>query len=94
MDKRAYVCPYLEFYAVSNGEETYSLKFYELNIYNSGKESFIFRGDTKPSKETKPFILEAGKYIISVSRFKDIEELNSLGLGLHEYTLRIEAQEF
>lgn len=88
LDRASYVCPHLEFDPVSSGREIYSLKLYELAILNTGKRPFVFRGDGKSSKAIKPFILEAGTYIISISRVDD----SRAELGLHEYTLRVEAK--
>lgn len=90
LDRPMMICPHLEFNEVSNGKEIYSLKLYELAILGTDKDPFTFRGDCKPSKKISPFILDAGKYIIVISRIEDTEKLE---LGLHEYTLRVEARE-
>ena len=88
LDKTASVCPHLEFEPVKN----YSLKLYELvveDINGTESERFIFRGDARTSKTVKPFILREGTYIIPLSRVED----KNIELGLHEYTLRVSAQE-
>ena len=90
LDKTSSVCPNLEFKPVRNGRDIYDRKLYELVIYGIDKEPFTFRGDNKPSKTIRPFILEAGTYITKLSR---IEDMKKLELGLHEYTLRVSAQE-
>ncbi len=90
LDRASYVCPHLEFEPVNSSKgEIYSLKLYELTILNAGKRPFVFRGDGKSSKAIKPFILDAGQYIIIISR---VEDARTLELGLHEYTLRIDAK--
>ena len=86
LEKPCTVCPYLKFNAVRNGRKVYDKKLYEFTIDD---RDFIFRGDATPSRKIKPFVLDAGTYIMSVSRL-DSEELE---LGLHEYTLRVDAQE-
>ena len=86
LEKPCTVCPHLEFHAVRNGRRVYDKKLYELTIDD---RDFIFRGDATPSRKIKPFVLDAGTYIISVSRLESEE----LELGLHEYTLRVDAQE-
>lgn len=89
LDRTCYVSLSLEFAPVKTSEGAYYLRLYELAILNTDKKPFVFRGDGKPSKELRPFILEAGKYIIAISRLEDTK----LELGLHEYTLRVEAKE-
>ena len=89
LEKPMMICPHLDFNPVINRNEIYSLKFFKLTISSTDKSPFTFRGDGKPSRKIKPFVLDAGKYIIAVSRLEPEE----LELGLHEYTLRVEAQE-
>ena len=89
LEKPCMVCPHLEFHAVRNGRQEYTLKLYKLEFLGIDIEPFVFRGDAKTSREIKPFVLDAGTYIMSISRL-DSEELE---LGLHEYTLRVDAQE-
>ena len=90
LDKPSSVTPSLKFNPVRFSKGIYRFKLYGLEILDTGKKPFIFRGDGTPSRKIKPFILEAGTYIISISR----TESEELELGLHEYTLRVEAQEF
>ena len=89
LEKASSVYPNLNFNPVRNSKGIYNLKLYELSILGINKGPFIFRGDNKPSKQIRPFILEAGTYIIIVSRLEDQDKLE---LGLHEYTLRVSAQ--
>ena len=90
LDKPSSVTPSLKFNPVRFSKGIYRFKLYGLEILDTGKKPFIFRGDGTPSRKIKPFILEAGTYIISISR----TESEELELSLHEYTLRVEAQEF
>ena len=86
LEKPMMIRPCLEFHEVRNGRRVYDKKLYGLTVDD---RDFIFRGDATPSRKIKSFALDAGTYIISVSRLEPEE----LELGLHEYTLRVEAQE-
>ena len=86
LEKPMMIRPCLEFREVMNGRRVYDKKFYGLTVDD---RNFVFRGDATPSRKIKPFVLDAGKYIISISRLEPEE----LELGLHEYTLRVDAQE-
>ena len=88
--KPSLVKPSLDFNPVRLKEGIYRLKLYALEILNVDKDAFIFRGDNMPSRKIKPFILEAGTYITAISR----TESEKIELGLHEYTLRVEPQDF
>lgn len=86
LEKPMMLRPCLEFREVMNGRRIYDKKFYGLAVDD---RNFVFRGDATPSRKIKPFVLDTGKYIISISRLEPEE----LELGLHEYTLRVEAKE-
>lgn len=81
LDKPMMIRPCLEFHEVRNGRRVYDKKLYGLTVDD---RDFIFRGDATPSRKIKPFALDAGTYIISISRLEP-EELEP---GLHEYTLQ------
>lgn len=93
LKKKTLLYPKLEFKPVfDNNKEIYNLKLYELIIKDelgTDIDKIIFRGDNKISGKNKPIILEAGKYIICVSR---VEEKSKIALGLHEYILYISTE--
>ncbi|MBQ9389184.1 MAG: hypothetical protein IJU07_03300 [Synergistaceae bacterium] len=89
LEKPSSVRPYLNFHKVRGSKGVYTFKLYAVNFLEIDKRPFIFRGDGTPSRKISPFILDAGTYIISVSRLEN----EDLELGLHEYTLRVDAEE-
>ena len=90
LSKRSSVMPSLDFDVVRTEKGIYSLKFYELVLDDMVTKTFTFRGDKKQSGRIEPFTLGAGTYIIHVSR---TDNAKNLELGLHEYDLRISAEE-
>ena len=89
LDRSASIFPEISFTPVNN----YTMKLYDLTITDTlGGEikNFIFRGDNKLSGKKRQLKLEAGTYIICVSR---VEDTSKLALGLHEYNLCIFASE-
>ena len=90
LSKRSSVMPSLDFDVVRTEKGIYSLKFYELVLEGMVTKTFTFRGDKKQSGRIEPFTLGAGTYIIHVSR---TDNAKNLELGLHEYDLRISAEE-
>ena len=87
LDKRTLISPRLDFASVDD----YDFKLYELRIedeYGGTIEVFNFRGSNQLSGKKKSVPLNAGKYLVHISR---IEE-SKLKLGFHEYTLRVSSE--
>ena len=88
LDRRASMLPEMSFTPAAN----YTMKLYELIVlddFGGEIQKFIFRGDNKLSKKGKRLNLEAGTYMIRLSR---VEDMSKLELGLHEYNLRISVE--
>ena len=86
LDRKATVFPQLCFESMDEDD----FRLYEIivkNEYGRELESYIYRGSNKLLGKKHKITLDAGKYVLCVSR---IEDESILDLGIHEYRIYLE----